>query len=222
MKGLTNFTNSSEVSYESGSVKDKLDSLSTSVADTVSKTNGGTFENQIFIDQQNGTASKVGWSYLRLGNTVPAGTAGNSAGVIELRGQNDKFIQLYDNLGNLTDNRYIGFPDKSGTLALTSDIDKSNKSIVLYMNKVGGATYTITFSDANYICLFYAQHSGGTNYLSGMLMMGCYLPLVSNGSAFTVSDIHHVSGDYSFKLSTTLTYHVIGLMSNVAVTVSYV
>ena len=103
---------SEDVSYGNVSVEDALD-------DTVSKANGGRFGNDITIDHANGTASAEGYTSLYLGNSTPIGQAGNSIGqVVFNRGQN--FVAVLS--GALTANRWAFLPDKTGTIALTSDI----------------------------------------------------------------------------------------------------
>lgn len=87
----------------------------------VAKT-GDVMSGELAIDQRNGTSSAVGYTYIKLGNNLNAETAENSAGVLRLYGQNTKYVELYDVNGNLTSNRYIGFPNKNGTIALITDI----------------------------------------------------------------------------------------------------
>ena len=80
------------------------------------------------INRNNGTVSDVGGSYIILGNNIPSGTAKNSRGVVRLFGTSDKYAQIYDN-GVLTANRNLNLPDKSGTIALTSDIPTVTKTV---------------------------------------------------------------------------------------------
>lgn len=88
------------VGYGNGSVKDGLDNK-------VSKT-GDTMTGDLTID---GTSS----SRLFLGNN----TNDNIRGIIRMHNTNGKFVQLYPN--NTSADRNIELPDKSGTVALTSD-----------------------------------------------------------------------------------------------------
>ena len=88
--------------------------------------NSSQFQNT--IDQKKGTAKPT---YLQLGNATSKDAEQtqvdgqwynkNSYGVLRLYGQNTNYGQFYDN-GYLTGNRYYYLPDKTGTLALTSDI----------------------------------------------------------------------------------------------------
>lgn len=102
----------------SGSYND-LSNKPTIPTDFVSKANGGRFWNDITIDRANGTASAEGYSTLYIGNATPIGQAGNSIGQVALcRGQHIGVLLS----GPLTDNRWAFLPDKTGTIALTSDI----------------------------------------------------------------------------------------------------
>lgn len=61
-----------------------------------------------------------------MGNNIAQGTDGNSFGVIKLYGKNGAFTDFSAGNTNST-NRGISLPDKSGTVALTSDLsDKVN------------------------------------------------------------------------------------------------
>jgi hypothetical protein len=81
----------------------------------------------LVIDAQDGTISSHGYTGLILGNNIPNGTDKNSEGVLRLFGSGTKHTDV--TAPNSTDTRYIGFPDKSGTVALTSDVDtKVSKS----------------------------------------------------------------------------------------------
>lgn len=85
----------------------------------VSKT-GGTFSGGVIIDSHNGTTSAEGYSALALGNNIPQGTAGNARGQLFLYGNGSHWVLLMP--GSLTADRAFDFPDKGGTIALTSDI----------------------------------------------------------------------------------------------------
>ena len=96
----------------------KISELETEVDDLgdgkVSKS-GDTMRGRLTIDQQSGNSG------LWLGNDIVQGNEGASRGLILLYGRNQYFGQIYDGNG-LTGNRDYYLPDKSGTLALTSDI----------------------------------------------------------------------------------------------------
>ena len=81
-----------------------------------------------------------------LGNTTPSGTEGNSEGQITVCSDSQYVARL--KAPSLTDDRAINFPDKGGTVALTSDIDgkvdtagtgltKNGTTISTYVPRVG-------------------------------------------------------------------------------------
>lgn len=73
------------------------------------------------INNKNGSADNAGYAELILGNATAEGTAGNKRGWISIYNRNDKYAVL-STASTLTANREVALPDKSGTIALTSDI----------------------------------------------------------------------------------------------------
>lgn len=71
------------------------------------------------IDRKNGTTITAGESYIQIGNNTAEGTDGNSYGELYLYSKSSKYAGL--GARNLTGDRMIDLPDKSGTIALTSD-----------------------------------------------------------------------------------------------------
>jgi len=69
---------------------------------------------------KNGTPSVDGDAILGLGNSTGSGTAGNKQGILRLNSNTIYNVTL--KADNLTNTRTILFPDKAGTIALTSDI----------------------------------------------------------------------------------------------------
>jgi len=69
--------------------------------------------------KSNGTTSSIGTAQLTLGNNVASGTSGNRQGKIQLYGST---TYAHIITGAPTANRTITLPDKTGTIALTSDI----------------------------------------------------------------------------------------------------
>lgn len=67
-----------------------------------------------------GTTGIVGTAALYLGNSTASGTANNERGKIVLYGQQSYYTELYAT--TTTANTVINFPDKNGTIALTSGI----------------------------------------------------------------------------------------------------
>lgn len=86
------------------------------------------------LDSASGTTTTVGNSVLRIGNYIQAGNAGNSSGNILLCGNGSHHVQLYAD--TVTATRAIKLPDKSGTIALTSDI---SDTVSLTASGVSGA-----------------------------------------------------------------------------------
>ena len=93
---------------------------------------GDTMSGTLKIDQQNGTISTEGYSYIHLGNSTPTGTDKNSTGSIRLFASSGKYANIV--AGNLTANRAIAFPDNGGTVALTSDFNLTDLTITLNTN----------------------------------------------------------------------------------------
>lgn len=151
----------SQVRYDSSNtVKDKLDSLSTDVANKVSDNpifteastraniasgesfatilgkikkwftdlpnmfvskSGGTFKGDVTVDHGNSSSTSSIESQLIAGNNIPEGTAGSAWGSLRIFGKGAFRARLM--ASNVTNHRDFEFPDKAGTLALTSDID---------------------------------------------------------------------------------------------------
>lgn len=116
-------------------VQDAIDEVNDN---KVSKS-GDTMRGQLNIDRQNGTASTVGGSQIWLGNDISEGTAKNSRGILRLYGKNSFYAEIYDDIG-LTAHRSITLPNKSGTLATTSDIPTD------FVSKASGGTFSGTLT----------------------------------------------------------------------------
>lgn len=69
-----------------------------------------------------GTEETAGTSILIIGNNTENGTEGNKTGSTRIYGEGSYYIQVIENKSDkLTGNRSIYFPNKNGTIALTSD-----------------------------------------------------------------------------------------------------
>ena len=91
------------------------------------------FTNGAFrIAFQTGTTTTEGAVRLDLGNNTAAGTDGNVTGKLRIYGNTNKYGTFI--VGNLTANRTYTFPDKTGTVALTSDIPTTESSIKVKKN----------------------------------------------------------------------------------------
>lgn len=73
------------------------------------------------INNRNGSTDEAGLAELILGNATVEGTENNKRGWISIYNRNDKYARIYT-ASTLTANREIALPDKSGTIALTSDV----------------------------------------------------------------------------------------------------
>lgn len=68
------------------------------------------------------TATTTASSLLILGNTTADGTAGASYGVVRICGKSSYYSQIVDSSNVLTANRNLYIPNKSGTIAVTTDV----------------------------------------------------------------------------------------------------
>ena len=70
-----------------------------------------------------GTSQSVGQGMVILGNNVASPTEGNKQGLLKLFGIGDKYVTISTSSTTaLSENRSITIPDKTGTIALTSDL----------------------------------------------------------------------------------------------------
>ena len=92
--------------------------------DFVSASTGGTFEGDVIIDEADGTTSVIGQSKIVLGNSTLSSADENSKGVVRLYSRGSKYVDICAPDGSaITDDRELNIPDKSGTIATTSDVD---------------------------------------------------------------------------------------------------
>lgn len=99
---------------------------------TIALTNNPT---DITVDKADGTTSAQGWSSVLIGNNKATGTAGNSAGDLQIYGRTAYKTEFISPPNSPTANRVITIPDASGTLALTDDVGFINKGHI----SIGGA-----------------------------------------------------------------------------------
>ena len=93
-------------------------------SDFVPASTGGTFEGDVTIDKADGTTSVVGQSKIILGNDTLQSADENSKGVVRLYARGSKYVDICAPDGSaINDNRELNVPDKSGTIATTSDVD---------------------------------------------------------------------------------------------------
>ena len=133
----------SSVSYDNtgsgmtaSNVQDAIDEVVADIPDMTNvayKNTDNNFTKNQTIDRQNGTISTDGISYLVIGNNIPRGTEKNSFGVVEMYGLQEYYTNIL--APDSTANRTINFPDKSGIVALTSDIPTD------FVSKASGGTF---------------------------------------------------------------------------------
>lgn len=124
---------------------------------------------------RNGTASAEGIAQLTLGNATASGTEGNKPGTINLYG-----TTAYAGLiktGALTASRTYTLPDKTGTVALTSDITGGNYT----------ATSPISIDSSNDISHEDSGVTAGTYDGGAAKNTGFYIP------SFTVDSMGHIT-----------------------------
>ena len=112
----------SDVSYDNTSsgltatdIQSAIDEINNSKFDKSGGTIGG--RTKIVVP---GTTSSVGRAIFELGNNTSEGTDGNSRGLCRIYGPNQYYGEIFSD--NLTDNRTLCFPNKSGTITLNSDL----------------------------------------------------------------------------------------------------
>lgn len=82
---------------------------------STSGTTTGNINDGFMYNTSQGTAEKLGHSYLKLGNATASGTEGNKRGHLRIYGENSGYNEL---ISAATTNRLITFPDASGTVSL--------------------------------------------------------------------------------------------------------
>lgn len=117
------------VGHGNGTVEQALDSKVNKSGDTMS--------GNLVVDKQNGTASSTGYSAVVLGNSTSQGTDKNSFGVLRLYGKKSTYVDVKAPDIDTID-KDIVFPNKSGTLALTSDL--SQRSFDVAFAPISGQT----------------------------------------------------------------------------------
>lgn len=160
------FTDLKAVAF-SGDYTD-LNNTPTIPTDFVSKTNGGTFNGFVTIDRQDGGADqRDAWSAILLGNSIAKGTAGHSAGYVRFYGHGSNYTDL--SAPNSTANHDIVFPNKDGTVALTSDIPDISTKVsktgdtmtgLLYIGKSGTDTPLYIVGNANDAYIGFKKNDG--------------------------------------------------------------
>ena len=110
-----------EISYDntdSGLTATEVQSAIDEINNSKFDKSGGTISGRTKIVVP-GTTSSVGRAIFELGNNTSEGTDGNSRGLCRIYGPNQYYGEIFSD--NLTDNRTLCFPNKSGTIATTDD-----------------------------------------------------------------------------------------------------
>ena len=133
---------------------------------STSGTTTGNINDGLMYNTSQGTAEKLGHSYLRLGNATASGTTGNKRGHLRIYGEDVGYSEL---VSAATANRLITFPDVSGTVSLDGHTHN-------YLPLAGGTmTGDIKFNNgANTIIL--GQNTGADKKSFG------YINLYNGGS----------------------------------------
>lgn len=162
---------------------------------------GDTMSGNLTIDKQDGTVSTEGYSYLVLGNDKATGTDKNSTGMLELFGDTANRVRLYALSPTAT--RYIGLPNKGGTVALTSDLPKTYSKEI----RLAGATWSQLASGMYYISSANAYTVPGATEILSLTIEGWDLlratdniiPYISGGTKISLmSNVNtFASSDYS-------------------------
>ena len=98
--------------------------------------------NGIRYSTKEGTASAMGYGELTLGNSTGTGTAENKRGSIAFYSEKSGYVRLLAS-PNSTTGRAITFPDKAGTVALTSDITDTAVTITATTPSTATAYYPV-------------------------------------------------------------------------------
>ena len=112
-------------------------------------------------DASNGTSAQCG-AHLYLGNSTAKGTIGNRYGSLYLYSQQSYYANILTD-STYTDYRTFTLPDKSGTIALTSDIPTWASATLLWSDWANGKNtpgdITLSYSWGNYrlICFVYGS-----------------------------------------------------------------
>ena len=136
----------------------------TTERNTLRKNNNFKFKNLL------GTTSTEGRTELILGNSTAKGTANNETGILSLYGDSTHWVALLP-ASEMTGDQTIRLPDKSGTIALTSDIndtlvkqtvDTSSTTASPILVRANPSSGSATAGEAKYVSNVNVKASTGT------------------------------------------------------------
>lgn len=127
----------------------------------------------------NGTTSTVGTAKITLGNNTASGTANNKQGQITLYGSTTYATTI--DPGSPTDSRTITLPDKTGTVALTSDIPTVSYPVTSVNTKTGAVS--LTASDVGAAA---SSHAHGNITSGGDITATA--PTIASGDQIIIND----------------------------------
>lgn len=157
---------------------------------------GGTISGDLIID---GTTSR-----LFLGNN----TNNNIRGIIRIHNTNGKFVQLYPN--NTTADRNIELPDKSGTMALTSDFNSVTS--ILDISNIPSSQTSYDCNWQNYEFLFiYSKQFG--NIFEQIIVPYSYFSTTSDGKRVMIHD-GYTGGRYQIYRNGNGKVYIVGTTPN--------
>ena len=122
---------------------------------------------------QKGTTDTIGQSMLMLGNNIASGTSNNMQGMILMYSSSNKYGKIVSE--SLTDDRTWTLPDKTGTIAMTSDITPVNNGKLTIK---GGTTSVAEFT---------ANQSGNTDF---SIIAGSNVTVDATNSKITIASSH--------------------------------
>lgn len=128
---------------------------------------------------QQGTTSTEGAAVLRLGNGTARGSNGNKTGHIYLHSANGAVTDI---LGTSTGSRTVYFPDKGGTVAMTSDIPSlpSTTTGSISLTNTSGSNGTLDY--VIYGKVLFAELSFTTKNSSTAVGNDCYQGTIGNAA----------------------------------------
>lgn len=143
----------------------------------------------IHYNNVNGSTTAVGKADLVLGNSTASGNANNKKGTISLYSSTSNYG--YFTTADLTDQRTYTFPDKTGTVALTSDIPTSMDSNTTGITASTTATKT-TLGTANSVIGVQSETTTASKVTVGSHATDYGVTAAGSGSAsltFTIDTI---------------------------------